>query len=203
VGECGVTMKRLIKAAAIAYIAISVLIAVVFLSEALALDSCKQFIPLVRAASLQYLGADYNYRYSVGQIQQESNCRSNITAFDGGQGLAQFMPRTSQWIQSLMGEKLNPYNPKQAVRMQAFYLARIHKVENWSPSPKNYWLDFQIYNGGSPMLKKEAKLAGALDRVKMRKVCHRKVIKLKHGTLDMCKVNYDYWTNIEHNASFY
>jgi hypothetical protein len=113
-----------------------------------------------------------------------------VTAFDQGMGACQFMPATSKWIQSLMGEKLDPYNRSDACRMQAFYMYRIHKKENWT---KNLWIDYQIYNGGRSTLYKEYKRAGKTDWKSMRNTCNRKIITLKSGSkLDFCEVNYDY-----------
>jgi hypothetical protein len=142
---------------------------------------------------MRYFGPAFPHRYGVGQLKQESACKSTVTAFDGGMGVAQFMPKTSQYIQSVMGEKLNPYNSNDATRMQAFYMARIHRTENWTD---RLWISYQIYNGGASTLKKESQRAGGADHDAMRAVCHRKVIMLKHGPLDMCDVNYDYSKNI-------
>jgi len=145
-------------------------------------------------AHSRYFGPAYPYWYGVGQLKQESSCRAEVTAFDQGMGIAQFMPKTSQYIQSLMGQALDPYNPKHAIRMQAFYMARIHVKENWDGS---LFLDYQIYNGGRGMLYKEYQKAGATDWAKMKSVCQRKKIKMKWGVLDLCEVNYDYPKRIE------
>lgn len=155
----------------------------------LALERCNSFVPLVRNAHMKYFGPAYPWQYGVGQLQQESNCRANITAFDGGMGAAQFMPKTSQYIQSLMRDKLNPYNPVDAARMQAFYMARIYQKEN---PYKRIWWSYQVYNGGYSLLKKEADRAGKPDHDLMRLYCKRKVIQLKSGPLDFCSVNYEY-----------
>jgi hypothetical protein len=72
-------------------------------------------------------------------------------------------------------------------------MARIHRIENWSGK---IFIDYQIYNGGAGLLKKEAKRAGKVDHAAMREVCQRKVIQLKSGPLDFCDVNYDYSARI-------
>ena len=155
-----------------------------------AADRCVSFIPDVRNAHLKYFGPAFPWKYGVGQLKQESACRAGVKAFDGGMGVAQFMPKTSQYIQSLMKESLNPYNPKDATRMQAFYMARIYKTEN---PHKKVWWSYQVYNGGASLLKKEATRAGKVDHQAMRAVCKRKVITLKSGALlDFCSVNYEY-----------
>ena len=166
------------------------------------LDRCEGLIGDVKTASARYFGPTFPWHYSVGQLRAESNCKSSVTAFDGGMGVAQFMPKTSKYIQSLMGEALDPYNSQHAVKMQAFYLARIHSKENWT---KKLFVSYQIYNGGAGNLRAEYNRAGKIvDWDKMRQACKRKVITLKSGALlDFCTVNYDYPVRIEKYARPY
>ena len=155
-----------------------------------ALDRCIEFKTDVRIEHTKQFGPSMPWWYGIGQLKQESCCRANVTAFDAGQGVAQFMPKTAQYIQSLMGEKLDPYNPHQAIRMQAFYMARIHHRENWTD---RLWISYQIYNGGAGLLRKESLRAGEASWDAMHQSCKRKVLKLKNGNLlDLCTVNYDY-----------
>lgn len=165
-----------------------------------ATDRCAQYASDVRAAHSRYFGPAFPWWYGLGQLKQESCCRAEVTAFDSGMGIAQFMPKTSRYIQSLMGESLNPYNPKHAVRMQAFYMARIHAKENWNGA---LFLDYQIYNGGRGSLYREFQKAGCVDWAKMKEACQRKKIKMKWGVLDLCEVNYDYPVRIERYGSRY
>lgn len=158
-----------------------------------AMERCKQYVKDVRISHTAQFGLMFPYHYGVGQLEQESLCRANIIAFDGGQGIAQFMPKTEAWIEELMGEDLDMMNPKQAIRAQAFYMHRIYEKESWS---KSLWLSYQIYNGGKSTLYKEYLRAGFLDWEKMKANCQRKKIKMKWGTLDMCDVNYDYSVQI-------
>jgi hypothetical protein len=176
------------------------MILLLYAVPAFAADRCVAYVRDVRIQHTKYFGIQYPYWYSVGQLRQESNCRSNVTAFDAGMGLAQFMPKTSQYIQSLMGEKLNPYNPKHAIRMQAFYMNRIHKTENWTD---RLWVSFQIYNGGAGTLAAESRRAGATDWTLMRQQCQRKKIQMKWGVLDLCEVNYDYSKKVEKYGNQY
>jgi len=167
-----------------------------------ALDRCVTHIKDVRVAHVRYFGFQYPYWYGVGQLKQESACRSTVTAFDAGMGIAQFMPKTSQYIQSLMGEALDPYNPKHAIRMQAFYMNRIHRKENWAAGSP-LWISYQIYNGGAGTLQKEAIRAGKIDWSLMRFTCQRKKIQMKWGVLDLCEVNYDYSKKVEKYGNQY
>jgi len=159
-----------------------------------ALDRCEAHIKDVRVEHTRYFGIQFPYWYGIGQLKVESACRTNVTAFDVGQGIAQFMPKTSQYIQSLMGEALDPYNPRQAIRMQAFYMNRIHRKENWTDK---LWVSYQIYNGGRGTLYKEYQRAGLTDWEMMKLSCQRKKIKMKCGVMDLCTVNYDYSKKVE------
>ena len=164
------------------------------------MDRCEQFVRDVRIEHTKYFGIGFPYWYGVGQLKTESACRSGVTAFDAGQGVAQFMPKTAQYIGSLMGETLDPYNPLHAIRMQAFYMHRIHRKENWSD---RLWVSYQIYNGGASTLKKEFQRAGILDWERMKMSCQRKKIQMKWGVLDLCEVNYDYSKRIAKYAEAY
>lgn len=164
------------------------------------IDRCIEYVQDVRVEHIKQFGLKFPYHYGVGQLRVESNCRADITSFDGGMGPAQFMPKTSTYIQGLMGEKLNPRDPEQAVRMQAFYMHRIHKVENWTPA---LFVSYQIYNGGRSTLYNEWKRAGILDWDLMKMSCQRKKLQFKWGVLDLCSVNYSYSKNIEKYGNTY
>jgi hypothetical protein len=168
---------------------IAILLTFLFAYMAHGANRCEAYIKDVRVEHTKHFGLLFPWHYGVGQLQQESACRASVTAFDAGMGIAQFMPKTSRYIQALMGETLDPYNPKQAIRMQAFYMNRIHKKENWDG---RLWVSYQIYNGGEPTLAAESRRAGKTDWFAMKKVCQRKKIQMKWGILDLCDVNYDY-----------
>ena len=163
-------------------------------------DRCAMWVQVVRVEHTKYFGLQFPYWYGVGQLKTESACRADATAFDAGQGIAQFMPKTARYIQSLMGEALDPYNPKQAIRMQAYYMNRIHTKENWVDV---LWIDYAIYNGGKSSLYAEYKRAGVLDWDMMRTTCQRRKIQLKSGILDLCQVNYDYSKKVEKYGNQY
>lgn len=44
-----------------------------------------------------FIGLEAPTHFLMGQIEQESACKSGVTAFDGGMGLAQFMPDKVGW----------------------------------------------------------------------------------------------------------
>lgn len=168
---------------------VKILILVLLAVPGYALDRCEALVQNVRVQHFKYFGLAFPYWYSVSQLNTESACRTTITAGDGGRGVAQFMPKTSQYIQSLMGEKLDPYNSRDAIKMQAFYMYRIHTKENWTDK---LFIDFQTYNGGRSLLYKEYQRAGIVDWDLMRLECKRNKVQFKWGVLDFCEVNYSY-----------
>ena len=191
-------MKKIIGIfVALAALALILLLLAPFLRAA---DRCALLVKDVRVEHTRYFGLQFPYWYGVGQLKQESACRTTVTAFDAGQGVAQFMPKTAQYVQSLMGEALDPYNPRQAIRMQAFYMNRIHAKENWTG---RLWITYQIYNGGKATLYKEFQRAQILDWDLMKMSCQRKKILMKWGTLDLCLVNYDYSKKVEKYGNQY
>lgn len=154
-------------------------------------DRCIEYSTDVRSQHTKYFGMGFPWIYGLGQLRVESGCRGTATAWDLGQGIAQFMPQTTKYINSLMGKNLNPYNPANAIHMQAYYMSLIYRGQKWSLG--RLWASYQSYNGGEGNLLNEYKRAGILDWQTMRDQCHRKVITLKSGgKLDFCQVNYDY-----------
>jgi len=161
----------------------------IIVSEVIGSDRCQQYTSEVRKANFLYWGVNFPYWYAIGQLKQESGCRTDLTAFDGGMGIAQFMPSTERYVEGLMKENVNPFEAKSAIRAQAFYMHLLHK-QNWA---NVLWLTYQAYNGGWVLLRKEYQRATISDWDLMRLECRRKVIALKSGkNLDMCDVNYDY-----------
>lgn len=155
----------------------------------LSAERCYQYRLEVRREHARTLGLNYPWWYALGQLRQESQCRSDLTAFDGGMGLAQFMPATAAEVSRRAGIPLDPYRPADAIRLQAIFIADLHRQ-----NPVNrLWATYQAYNGGWTLLKREAVRAGRWDHDVMREACHRKVLPLKGGkVLDFCTVNYSY-----------
>lgn len=150
---------------------------------------CAEYVQDVRTEHFKQFGLNFPYWYGVSQLEVESNCREVITAFDGGQGIAQFMPATTKYVCGLLGESLDPLNHDDAIRLQAFYMHRLH---GQNPTG-NLWLSYGFYNSGVGTMQKEAKKAGQWDYELMSKACSRNKILLKNGqVLDLCKVGYDY-----------
>lgn len=151
-------------------------------------DRCTAYVQDVRVQNFKYFGLDFPYWYAVGQLKAESECRADAIAFDGGQGLAQFMPATERDVERILGQ-LDMFNPKHAINANAYYMHNLHK-QNWNGA---LWLTYQAYNGGWKILKREFAKAGSDQYACMYLVCDRRVLTLKNGQkLDLCDVNYDY-----------
>ena len=151
-------------------------------------DRCTDYVHLVRREHFRCFGLDFPYWYGVGQLRQESGCRADATAFDGGQGPAQFMPATEREAEEALGP-LDLYNPEHAVRAQAWYMARLHRA---NPDGR-LWITYMFYNSGQGTVTRESARAGGYDYDTMKAVCSRRVITLKRGQkLDLCAVGYDY-----------
>lgn len=184
-------MKELIENHIFPMVFIVVILIFFFVVSAKALDRCQDYVTDIRIQHWKYFGVSYPYWYGVGQARQESACRANVTAFDAGMGLTQFMPRTWREVEVDMGVKLNPYNTEHSIKAQAFYIYQLHKQNSFDGTP--LFATYQSYNGGWGLLKKEAARAGITCWCHMREQCKRKVLKLKSGRLlDLCDVNYDY-----------
>jgi len=167
-----------------------------FCNKVYSFDRCQDYVTDIRIQHWKYFGLNFPYWYGVGQARQESNCRASATAFDAGMGLTQFMPATWKMIEGHIGN-LNPYNPENSIRAQAWYMYQLHKG-NWDKD-KRLFLTYMFYNSGSGTVKKEylrsiniCHCKGA-DYELMKLVCKRKVLTLKSGRhLDLCNVGYDY-----------
>jgi hypothetical protein len=128
----------------------------------------------------------------MAQIEVESKCNEGITAFDGGMGLGQFMPETAEWIhnreKALQEFDFNPYDPNWSIRALILYDRHCYD----STMCKGWYFAFRAYNGGITRINEEIKKAGACKEEEVEKVCKRRVLQLKSGALDLCKVNIEY-----------
>lgn len=154
-----------------------------------------KFYRQVVKESRYFIGKDAPVHYFMGQIEQESRCNEGITAFDGGMGLAQFMPATAEWIQAReaalkeFGIDPQPYNPRWAIRALILYDRYLYKEVDC----KGWYFTFRAYNGGLGNLNREIMLAKSCNEKDVERCCKRRAIRLKSGaTLDLCKVNIEY-----------
>lgn len=100
-----------------------VLACIMTASFANAADNCTRFSALVVRESQAVHGPNAPAPRYMAQIAQESGCRPDITAWDNGRGLAQFMDGTAKMIPALCPGigPVAPYDPRWAVRAMICY----------------------------------------------------------------------------------
>lgn len=119
-------------------------------SDAKAADPSEPYrTMLVREAQAVY-GPDAAAPMFAGQIAQESSWRPNVTAWDNGRGLAQFMDGTTKQAVSLFPElgPANPYDPRWAIRAMVRYDGWIYKKVKGDDSCQRWGAALKGYNAG-------------------------------------------------------
>lgn len=86
----------------------------------------------------------------AGQIHQESGWRPNVTAWDNGRGLAQFMDGTTKQVAALFPElgPADPYSPRWAIRAMVRYDGWIYKKVKGDDSCQRWAATLKGYNAG-------------------------------------------------------
>lgn len=112
-----------------------------------AADLCDRYKPMLVREAQAVHGINAPAPMFLGQIRQESGCRADITAWDNGRGLAQFMDGTSTQATALFPElgPPDPYNPRWAIRALVRYdkwiYARVKGrdvCQRWGAALKGY-----------------------------------------------------------------
>jgi soluble lytic murein transglycosylase-like protein len=88
---------------------------------------------------------------AAAQIHQESAWRPDARSFAGAQGLAQFMPRTADWIGAIDPELSAPapYDPRWALRAQARYMRHLYeRIAGALDDCERMAFALSAYNGG-------------------------------------------------------
>jgi len=94
-------------------------------------------------------------------IHQESRWRPDAESPVGAQGLAQIMPQTAEHIGDLIGETVDPLDPRQAIRGMAAYTAWLHSRID----ARDRWaMTLSAYNGGIGWLQRDRAEADEPDR---------------------------------------
>lgn len=122
----------------------------VFLSSRVFADACVQYRPTLTREAQAVYGLHAPIPMFAGQIRQESSCDANVTAFDYGRGLAQFMDATTKQVSQAFPElgPANPYNPKWAIRALVRYDGWISdRVKGDTPCDK-WGASLKGYNAG-------------------------------------------------------
>ncbi|MEI7250283.1 transglycosylase SLT domain-containing protein [Pectobacterium versatile] len=99
----------------------------------------------------------------AAQIHQESTWKTNARSPVGAQGLAQFMPATSQWIAEIYPAELGgeqPYNPAWAMRALVQY-NRWHwqRISATASDCDRMAFTLSAYNGGLGWVQRDRRLA--------------------------------------------
>jgi hypothetical protein len=155
---------------------------------ALAMERCQNLAQEVRSAHSLLFGTDFPSHYSVGQLQQESNCRDVISRDGvGSEGPAQITYRL--WKDALARKGITEIRTtKNHLRAQAF----INKCAYNEARVKKLWIAYQIYNGGG-LVNKEIQRAGKPDWALAKAQCRRKIVHFRDGSSESaCDINYDY-----------
>ncbi|MDX5630353.1 MULTISPECIES: transglycosylase SLT domain-containing protein [unclassified Brenneria] len=122
---------------------------------------------LIRNARLDW-GLNAPVADFAAQLHQESGWNARAVSPVGAQGLAQFMPSTSEWISQLMPElKANqPFNPAWAIRALTRYDRWIWQRVNAADDCQRMAMTLSGYNGGLGWVQRDQKLAAqrGLDR---------------------------------------
>lgn len=148
------------------------------------LERCYKYIPRIVKEARYFIGLDAPFHYFVAQIEVESACNPNITAFDGGMGLAQFMPKTAEEVHKQFKElqefPLNPYDPRWSIRAMILY----DKLCYEKTLCKGWYFAFRSYNGGIGNMNKEIRRAQSCEPKVVENYCIRTPIN--------CKINISY-----------
>lgn len=109
-------------------------------------------------------GLDAPVATFAAQIHQESAWRPDAVSRVGAEGMAQFMPATTQWIASIYPQTLGaaqPYNPSWAMRALVQYDAWLHqRIRAASPCERLAFV-LSAYNGGLGWVDRDKKLASS------------------------------------------
>lgn len=114
------------------------------------LPSCAAYQrDLTRIARAQF-GINAPVPMLAAQLQQESSCRANVTAWDKGRGLAQFMDGTAADISRIYPSlgRPDPYNPAWSMRAQSLYMGWLLARVKGEDDCQRWAAALVAYNGG-------------------------------------------------------
>lgn len=128
----------------------AICLAAIVAGRAFGADLCQRYTSmLVREAQAVY-GVNAPGPMLMGQIRQESSCRPDVTAWDNGRGLAQFMDGTSKQISALYPElgPPDPYSAQWAIRALVRYDGWIYKRVKGKDDCHRWAAVLKGYNAG-------------------------------------------------------
>lgn len=118
---------------------------------------------LIRTAHSHW-GLDAPVSLFAAQIHQESGWRIDARSPAGAEGLAQFMPATSEWFALRNPRDLTtaqPYNPAWAMRALVLYNQHLFKQIQASSPCQQWAFTLSGYNGGLVWVNRDKALASA------------------------------------------
>lgn len=116
---------------------------------------------LIRSAHALW-GVDAPVATFAAQVHQESLWRSDALSPVGAQGIAQFMPATSNWIATVYPQVLGdpqPFNVGWALRAMVIYDLSLYKQNQASNACEQWAMTLAAYNGGQGWVDRDRKLA--------------------------------------------
>jgi soluble lytic murein transglycosylase-like protein len=142
------TARRLMAALALASIAAMCLLPLI--AAAAPGDPCLRFAAMTAREAQAVMGPDAPVPLLLGQLRQESSCRPDVTAWDNGRGLAQFMDGTSRQVSAQFPElgPPDPYNPQWAIRALVRYDSWVYKKMKGDDSCQRWGAALKGYNAG-------------------------------------------------------
>jgi soluble lytic murein transglycosylase-like protein len=119
-------------------------------ASARAADLCQQYRPALTREAQAVFGIGAPVPALAGQMRQESSCRADVTAWDNGRGLAQFMDPTAQQVSKSFPElgAPDPYNPRWAIRALIRYDYWLHERVRGDTACDRWGATFKGYNAG-------------------------------------------------------
>jgi len=115
---------------------------------------------LTRAAQYSY-GINAPTSTLAGLIHQESRWRADAVSPVGAQGIAQFMPRTADWmpeIYPVLGEAA-PHDPRWSIRAAVLYTEWLHVRIQVADPCESWAMVLSAYNGGLGWVNRDKRLA--------------------------------------------
>lgn len=148
-------MDRLVRLAVLGLFAVTVFAALVggamaIAGSAKAADLCDQYRPALTRESQAVYGIGAPVPALASQMRQESGCRAEVTAWDNGRGLAQFMDPTARQVSHSFPElgAPDPYNPRWAMRAMVRYDYWLHERVRGDNPCERWAAAFKSYNAG-------------------------------------------------------
>lgn len=158
------------------------------------MNRCAKYWPQVLREARYHIGMDAPAAGFMGQIEVESRCDAGVTAFDGGMGLAQFMPATAAEVhereaalQEIAMQPM-PYDPRWSIRAMILYNRWLYA----RVACRDWHYAWRAYNGGLTAINREIARAASCDYAAVAAACNRRVLRLTKGLLDLCRVNIEY-----------